>query len=153
MTKTSLDAFHSDVHAFKQDMYDKYGIKAYVISDAKDKTVNLDTIEQCVIKIMENDHPEFIPYWRSKTLKTRQPDFVTYCTIFTFFARNAGYTFDRIGQFINRKHCSIIHQYNTAKNRLIIGDYAFMDTYVKISKRMTEYVGIIPKNTKVQSNA
>lgn len=149
MSKTALAAFHSEVHAFKQDIYNKYGIKAYVISDAKDKTLNLESIEGCVIKIMENDHPEYIEYWRSKTLRTREPDFVTYCTIFTFFARNAGYTFDRIGQFINRKHCSIMHQYDTAKNRLIMGDRVFMDTYVKISKRITEYVGIIPEDTKV----
>jgi hypothetical protein len=149
MDKTTMGAFHSEVHTFKQNIYDKYGIKAYVISDAKDKTLNLESIEECVMKIMENDHPEYIKYWRSKTSRTREPDFVTYCTIFTFFARNAGYTFDRIGQFINRKHCSVMHQYNTAKNRLIIGDHVFMDTYVKISKRITEYVGIIPKNTKV----
>ncbi len=149
MSRTQLEAFHSEVHTFKQDMYDKYGIKAYIISDAKDKTLNLSSIEECLMKIMENDHPECIEYWRSKSLKTRQRDFVTYCTVFTFFARNAGYTFEKIGQYINRKHCSIIHQYGAAKNRLITGDPVFMETYVKVSKRITEYVGIIPKNAEV----
>lgn len=149
MSITQLEAFHSEVHAFKKEIFDKYGIRAYIISDAKDKTLNLVSIEECIVKIMENYHPEYLRYWRSATLKTRRPEFVTYCTIFTFFARNAGYTFDKIGKYINRKHCSIIHQYNTAKNRLITGDPVFMETYVHVSKRLTEYVGIIPEDAEI----
>ncbi len=148
MKQNELSAFHSEVHEFKQNILDKYGIRAYVISDAKDKTLDLKTLEECIVKVMEEEHPEWLPYWRSATLKTRVPDFVTYCTVFSFFARGAGYTFDKIGNYINRKHCSVMHQYQTAKHRLITGDPVFMETYVKVSKRISQYVGIIPENTK-----
>ena len=148
MKQNELSAFHSEVHEFKQNILDKYGIRAYVISDAKDKTLDLKTLEECVVKVMKQEHPEWLSYWRSPTLKTRKPEFVTYCTIFSFFARGAGYTYDKIGKYLNRKHCSIIHQYQTAKIILITADPDFMETYVRVSKRISQYVGIIPKNTK-----
>jgi hypothetical protein len=148
MKQNEFSAFHSEVHEFKQNILDKYGIRAYVISDAKDKTLDLKTLEECIVKVMEEEHPEWLPYWRSTTLKTRASDFVTYCTIFSFFARGAGYTYAKIGNYINRKHCSVMHQCQTAKHRLITGDPVFMYTYVKVSKRISQYVGIIPENTK-----
>lgn len=149
MSTSNLAAFKADVNTFKKDMLKKYNIKAYVISDAKDKKLDLETLEECVMKVMENFHPELIPYWRSKKLKTRTPDFITYCTVFTFFAKNTGYTFSRIGQFINRKHCSVIHQYKTAKHRLITLDPLFLETYVRVSKRIANYTGIIPADPEI----
>jgi chromosomal replication initiation ATPase DnaA len=154
MTENQKHLFNIDIDEYRKHVLKKYGIPIHIIfsidaeKTEKVERLTFNAIQKSILEIMKIYNPEFIKHWRSKSAP-RIPEFTVYYNIFTFFCKNAGYSYTSIGNYISRTHGTIIHQFKTANNRLSTEDPLFMRIYTLINKDLKKYVGTISKNTNV----
>ena len=75
------------------------------------------------------------------TIKTRKREYVQARNLFSHFSREAGYTLEKIGAFLNKDHATIIHSLKSFQNDI--------DTDVHFQKQHTQLQGILA-NTNAQ---
>tara|TARA_R110000744_G_scaffold90273_1_gene175289 strand:+ start:463 stop:1101 length:639 start_codon:yes stop_codon:yes gene_type:complete len=75
------------------------------------------------------------------TIKTRKREYVQARNLFSHFSREAGYTLEKIGEFLNKDHATIIHSLKSFQNDI--------ETDVHFQKQHTQLQGILA-NTNAQ---
>ena len=121
------------IEEFKTKFFKKLGYEPIVQTTSSLKTTNDEFVKAVTLPKLKEYFIPFLPTYRGAVLQLdvicRKIEIVELRVMFSFIAKNMGYTLKSIGNILgNRDHCTIIHHLRNFKNWVEV-DFAFRDNY------------------------
>ena len=101
-----------------------YRIEDGIEKKAENKDRDSNILERIVRSVFQADIMD----------KSRKRNFVDARKAFSILLRDKGYTYTRIGEFLNKDHATILHHFNS-KEGCLLTDKNFSDKYYECLKR------------------
>ena len=152
MDKNIQDEVRKEIKLYEHEIRTKYNtnLKIYVAFSKEDykSVTSLDDLFQTLISVLEKYDPGLIKYFTTDA-KTRTADYCNYLHAFCYHARNLGYTYQKIGSYMNKNHATIIHSKRKAQELLDTNDAEFLIKFNKLTKTLEAHVGIPEQDIEI----
>jgi hypothetical protein len=150
MTEKQQIKSKDEIANFKDTFLKKYGINLYVHVEHKcDFKISMELLSKSALNALHYHQPEFINI-KSISHRLRQRDFLVYLQAVSYLAWKEGHSKTSIGKHVKRTHATVINSIREVENRYFNNDKMMIKAVNNIELEIQNYVGIIPKNTKIK---
>ena len=153
IVKPVLSKLDEEISLFKQRIEERYDINLYIAIPRaevyKTPSVSLSDLWDLTFELIKDNNPELLPY-KDVNIRNRTRVFMNYLHAFAYIARNKlFFTYESIGEFVKRRHCSIMNSVKVAKTYIDLKDVDFLTVYDELIFKLNQYVGGISEDPKV----
>tara|TARA_R110001606_G_scaffold238678_1_gene386694 strand:+ start:3460 stop:3969 length:510 start_codon:yes stop_codon:yes gene_type:complete len=152
MVKTKKSAIELEIKEFKQNFFNKHGVKVCVYSLSKRNDIqSVEVFLKCALIALHKHKPRFKDI-TSMSHKLRQRDFLVYLQAVSYLAWEEGHSKKAVSIHVERTHATVINSINQIENGISVGDVLIVNTINNILIELQNYVGNISNNIQEQTD-